>query len=735
MDFSSSAFSLFQTAIVLEGEVKARTEDLESTLNDLSEAYAQLQSVSAEAESAKQNLTSAIEAVSEGFALFDKDDRLVMCNTPFRTLMSDISRSLRPGVSFAKVTARFSGSRHIVLQKDQSRKDWEEFRLDKFRSPYSSFVQQLQEDRWIQVSNKKTASRSTVIFQTDITDLVRQERERRKRQLDEQSRNLQALIDQLPQGICMFSSELKLRAWNNQFVSLLNLHVKQVQPHAGFHRIWQEVTGHALFDSADECRDVSNWVTQVARPAFGGVEVQRSDGVTLWIGCEEMPDGGIVINLSDITTQKHANKILREANDLLEQRVDERTVELQKANDQLSQEIFERRAIETQLMGAKEEAEEANRGKTRFFAAASHDLLQPLNAARIFLSLLSDAGLNSKQKRYADRSDNAFASVELLLESLMDISRYDTGSVEPDIKSFPLRDLLESLLAELQPVADLKNIELVYMPTSQIVRSDPQLLRRIVQNFLSNATRYTETGKILLGVRNRGRSLEIQVLDTGLGILTEQHGEIFEEFHRLHKDSARQPGEPSAMGLGLAIVKRIARLLDHEIKVSSEFGRGSCFSIEVAIAEADQTVDFERKTSTRSLLPFSASNIILIENDLMILEGMVELLASWGVEVVPTVALDEAVEALTELGTAPGLVMADYHLDDETGIEAIEKIRADWGHSIPAVIITADRSEAVQNAARIRHIEQLHKPIKVTELQELLMRTANHEPQDIDPVS
>jgi len=732
MDFGNSAFSLFQTAIVLEGEVKARTEDLESTLSDLSDAYSELQQVSEEAERAKQNLTAAIEAVNEGFALFDKDERLVMCNTPFRTLMPDIGPSLAPGIPFAQVTELFSGSRHIVLRADQTRQDWQNFRLEKFRSPYSSFVQQLENDRWIQVSNKTTESGFTVIFQTDISDLVRHERERRERQLDEQSRTLQAIIDQLPQGICMFSNDLTLNAWNNQFIHLLNLPVRQVRPHVSFQRIWQEVTRNALPGSLAEYRRIADWVHQSARAAFSGAEIQHGDGVALWITCKQMPDGGVVINFADVTAQKRANEILREANDMLEQRVEERTVDLQDANNQLSQEIFERRAIEAKLMCAKEEAEDANRSKTQFLAAASHDLLQPLNAARIFLSLLCDADLNAKQKRYAERSDDAFASVELLLECLMDISRYDSGGVKPEISVFPLGDMLDKLCAEAQPVADIKKIELVKVPTSRLVRSDPQLLRRIVQNFLSNATRYTASGKVLIGVRQRGRNLEIQVLDTGPGIPSEQHEEIFEEFHRLHKDSAQQTGEPRAMGLGLAVVNRIARLLGHKIAVKSKVGLGSCFSVEVPLAAAGDLVPAAPAPvpDVKRSAPFGTSNVILIENDLTILEGMVELLANWGVAVIPTLSLDEALDSLAGIGVPPALVMADYHLDNETGIQAIEGIRAQWGAAIPAVIITADRSDEVQAAARARHIEQMHKPVKLAELQEYFVRIAKRTPED-----
>jgi PAS domain-containing protein len=233
-DFSGNGYSLFQTAILLEGQVSARTSDLKRTLEDLSDAYARLEDARDDAETAKQNLTSAIEAVSEGFALFDDAEELVMCNTPFRALLPDIEAKLMPGTPFPRIAELFSQSRHLVLDQHRTPDTWRKARIELFRKPNAAFIQKLSGDRWIQVSNKKTDAGATVVFQTDITDIVRGERLRRERELDEQSQVLQATLDHLPQGIAMFSKDLRLKAWNHRFIDLLSLPLRLVAPFAGF---------------------------------------------------------------------------------------------------------------------------------------------------------------------------------------------------------------------------------------------------------------------------------------------------------------------------------------------------------------------------------------------------------------------------------------------------------------------------------------------------------------------
>ena len=710
MDFSVTGFSLFQTAILLEDKVKVRTRDLESTLSDLSTAYSRLQEARDEAEVAKQNLTAAIEAVSEGFALFDDSERLVMCNSHFRALMPDIGVELVPGLSFQAMADLFASSRFLVLNPAQNKMSWRSRRIELFRKPAASFIQQFAADRWIQISNKKTHAGATVIFQTDITDTVRGERIQRERQLDEQSKILQATIDHLPQGICMFSRDLRLRAWNSRFIELLSLPVRNVVADASFERILNSLRGSLSAPTPQIAARLSSWLESPSSEALESIELMRIDGLILSISTNIMPDGGVVASFTDVTHERTATVALREAKLNLEQRVEERTGEL-------SREVMERRAIAAELISAKNAAEEANKDKTRFLAAASHDLLQPLNAARLFLTLLGEADLDQRQARLAEKANNAFASVEQLLESILDISRIDSGSVAAKVTSVSLSGLFATLTTEFQPIAEKKRLKLATVQSERFVKSDPGLLRRVIQNLMANAIRYTESGRVLLGVRSSGPNVRIEVWDTGMGIPAGKTKEVFEEFRRLSKDS---PAGTKAMGLGLAIVERISKLLGHEISVRSWPGHGSCFSITLPLAAFLERPAQTPDPSDRVSSDLRGLTAIVVENDLQILEGMVELLEMRGVKAVPTVSAEEALESMESMGEIPDVIVADYHLDAGTGIDAISQMRRACGHAIPAIIITADHTAAVESQIAAANVNLLYKPIRHTQFFDLL---------------
>ncbi|WP_119271758.1 hybrid sensor histidine kinase/response regulator [Taklimakanibacter deserti] len=704
-DFSVNGFSLFQTAILLEGQVSARTSDLKRTLEDLSDAYARLEDARDDAETAKQNLTSAIEAVSEGFALFNDAEELVMCNTPFRALLPDIEAKLLPGTSFPRIAELFAQSRHLVLDQHRSTDAWRKARIELFRKPNAAFIQKLSGDRWIQVSNKKTDTGATVVFQTDITDIVRAERVRRERELDEQSQILQATLDHLPQGIAMFSKDMRLKAWNHRFIDLLSLPLRLVAPLAGFERLW-EWAGKSVFAQDRKGRErIAAWIRSPAAD-LDPVELTRTDGSILSVSGKVMPDGGIVVSFADVTEERRASDALRDAKETLEQRVEERTVEL-------TREVIERRAIEVELIKARDKAEELTKSKTRFLAAASHDVLQPLNAARIFLSLLDGTGLDLRQQHFAGKVDKAFGSVEEVLGTLLDISRYDSGSVEANIVPASVAEILSTLAAEFQPLADQKQLSLRCRPSDLFALSDARLLRQIVQNLISNAIRYTARGGVLVGARRRGQTISIEVWDTGPGIPEDKRDFIFEEFRRLGQD---QPDAPKGAGLGLAIVRRIARLLDHRIEIRSRLGKGSRFAIEVPLCASPEREVKRQAEVERLPVDLASFTAIVIENDLVILEGMMELLQERGMRAIPAVSVGEALETLQSLEKTPDLIIADYHLDQGTGTEAIAALRSAVGHAIPAIAVTADYTTKVQAEVRRYGIAYLRKPIKTGEL-------------------
>ena len=508
----------------------------------------------------------------------------------------------------------------------------------------------------------------------------------------------------------MFSRDLQLRAWNSRFIELLSLPVRHVVAGASCERILGSLRSPLFSAAPQDAARLAGWIKTPSGAMLTNVELARFDGLIVSVSTNIMPDGGVVASFNDVTHERNATIALREAKENLEQRVEDRTVELRR-------EVMERRVIAAELIKAKNAAEEANKDKTRFLAAASHDLLQPLNAARLFLTLLGEADLDQRQARLADKANNAFASVEQLLESILDISRIDSGSVAANVTSVSLNELFATLYTEFQPIAEKKGLSLATVQSRRFVRSDPGLLRRVVQNLMANAIRYTESGRVLLGVRSCKRALRIEVWDTGMGIPAEKTKVVFEEFRRLDKKS---PAGPKAMGLGLAIVERISKLLDHEINVRSWPGHGSCFSITLPAAPPKKKPAQAQANSGHRSSNLAGLTAIVIENDLQILEGMAELLETRGVKAIPTVSAEEALEAVESVGAAPDVIVADYHLDTGTGVEAIRQLRDTCGKNIAAIVITADYTAEVETQIAAENVTLLYKPIRQAQFFEAL---------------
>lgn len=366
------------------------------------------------------------------------------------------------------------------------------------------------------------------------------------------------------------------------------------------------------------------------------------------------------------------------------------------------------------LAEAKAEAERANQSKTRFLAAASHDLLQPLNAARLFLSALSETECHPRARQLIGSTEAAFESIERLLASLLDISKLDAGVMAAEPRDVPLGPLLRALAAEFAPLAERKGLELRAVPTSAVVRTDPDLLLRILRNLLSNAVRYTPEGRVLLGVRRRGGGLAVEVGDTGIGIPPERQAEIFEEFRRLGTDAdARDRG----FGLGLAIVERIARLLGHPVEVRSRVGRGARFIL--GLPAGGPLPDAAEPEVRRGPVPgrLEGALVVVIENERAIRDGMRALLETWGCEVLGSPSAAEALSALQAARRRPDLVIADYHLDrDELGPLAVASLREAFGGPLPGLVITADRTPEVRERLAAAGLPTLAKPVRPHQL-------------------
>ncbi|MBD9456391.1 hybrid sensor histidine kinase/response regulator [Pseudomonas sp. PDM05] len=403
-------------------------------------------------------------------------------------------------------------------------------------------------------------------------------------------------------------------------------------------------------------------------------------------------------------------------NDELEQRVAARTDELLEANHNLQQQIAQREQIEQDLRDARDAAQAANRSKDKYLAAASHDLLQPLNAARLLIATLRERQLPDVERVLVERTHQALEGAEDLLTDLLDISRLDQAAVKPDVALYRLDEVFAPLVSEFQSVAQAAGLNLRVHTGHYAVRTDLRLLTRILRNFLSNACRYTDDGCILLGARRRGDCLRLEVWDTGRGIAADRLEAIFLEFNQLDVGRA---ADRKGVGLGLAIVERIAEILGYPIAVRSWPGRGSMFSIEVPLSAEMPLAISQLPVQPTTGNPLPGRRLLVIDNETSILESMSALLEQWGCEVLT--ATDQAGAMAALQGRAPELILADYHLDHGVvGCEVVKQLREHFACKIPAVIITADRTDQCRRALRRLEAPLLNKPVKPGKLRAVL---------------
>lgn len=395
----------------------------------------------------------------------------------------------------------------------------------------------------------------------------------------------------------------------------------------------------------------------------------------------------------------------------LEQEVDARTRDLERAMADLSERNRE-------LAIARAAAEEANRSKTRFLRAASHDLLQPLSAARLFLTALTDTTLDPLQVELTERLAGAFESVEELMHAVLDISRLDSQRIEFHRKPVHLDDLFRRLAIEYAPMAETKGLAFSFVPTSAVVDSDPVFLRRIAQNLISNAIKYTQEGRVLVGARRRGNRVWLEIHDTGIGIPVGDRSRIFDEFQRVGRE-----GVAPGMGLGLSIVRRACAKLGHPIAVESETGRGTVFRVSLPLIEPDETGRHEVIQRTPAAL--RGRVVLVVENDPNMRRAY-ELVLRDQLGMVPRIAGGTA-EALATMGEEPpDLILADYNLDNgDTGLAAIHALREAAGVPVPAIMVTAQRASDIARACGDADVPLLEKPIRREELQQLLQRILN----------
>ncbi|HKH34873.1 MAG TPA: PAS domain-containing hybrid sensor histidine kinase/response regulator, partial [Beijerinckiaceae bacterium] len=483
---------------------------------------------------------------------------------------------------------------------------------------------------------------------------------------------LQHALDHARQGITVLDRDLRLLAWNRAFIDLYELPPELVRIGVGLDEVirFNAARGSYGPGPSDEL------VEQRIHSFVHDTEPQRirlhPTGRVIEVRSNNLPGGGFVTTYTDVTETVAEEEARERANELLEQRVRERTEELTRLNEQLTQ--------------AKAQADEANISKTRFLAAASHDILQPLNAARLYATSLVDRDRDAGDSGLAENVDASLDAVEEILTALLDISRLDTGAMKPEWTSFRVDELFRQLHREFEPIAAERGLHLAFVPSSLTIRSDRRLLRRLLQNLISNAIKYTPHGRVLVGARRRGERLRLEVWDTGLGIPESQQKLVFREFQRLDQGAKVARG----LGLGLSIVERIARVLDHPLSLASKPSQGTVFRLEapVVAAQAPTVLPLERQRAPAT--PLAGLLVLAIDNEPSILQGMRTLLTGWGCEVITADTLEAAREAIVA-GRPPEVIIADYHLDQGDGFQVIAALRAALAAELPAILATADR--------------------------------------------
>lgn len=696
---SGLAYRQFERAALLESDVRERTRDLERTLDLLQDSNQRLELSRLETESARRTLAEAIETIDEGFGLFDAQDRLALFNSRFCQHLPDVRADLRLGMDFNAYVKRISRSRGLDLPPGQSSADWAAERLRKHRDQRVVFNVALHSDLWLQVSEHRTSEGGTVILQTDVSDLIQVEREAQDRLRDEQARILQATLDHLNQGVCIFDNRLKLRGWNSKIAGFLPLPQQRISMGMDFVQLLDGLRYQLEFRDGFDADRLHRWAARKTGRLPIAFEIVRADRRIFSAFAQEMPDKGFVISFTDVTMEREAAETLFEMNEQLERRVRDRTFELGQA---------------------LAEAERANATKSRFVAAASHDLLQPLSAAKLFVSSLTDRLESDEMRGVLRKAESALLGAQQIIEALLDISKLDSGKFTLKQQTLHLSDIFDPLQNELAPVAQAKGLDLRMLDCSLTVRSDPAYLRRIVQNLLTNAIRYTDQGRILVGVRRIGDMARIEVWDTGRGIPHEDQSAIFQEFHRLHGNVSE-----GGLGLGLAIVERACNALGHPLSLWSEPGRGSCFSLGVPIATPDMpnpASDTPPLSTAMEAVPGTLT--LLVENDDAFAAALSMVLESMGGEVLHVHSGEEALTLLEDIQLVPDALLLDYQLGKGmTGTELYRVISARYG-AVHAAIVSADRTLELRRMCKALDLPLLSKPVDKARLQSFVAQAA-----------
>ncbi|NRA83335.1 MAG: PAS-domain containing protein [Gammaproteobacteria bacterium] len=515
---------------------------------------------------------------------------------------------------------------------------------------------------------------------------------------------MQGAIEHASEGMSVIDEHYNLMAWNQRYVDLFNYP-------KGFLTVGKPIAQLIRFNAlrgfcgkGDVEEHVDRRMDRVKQGVSYYFERTRPDGKVIKMQGNPMPDGGFVTTFSDITQYREVERELTIAKEELEARVLARTMELSLTNEH--------------LLVAKEKVEQVNLSKTRFMAAIGHDLMQPLNAARLFTASLLQQEHSDPQIRetVSHIADSLKASGQLLAD-LLDISRLESGSIEVSKSNFKISQLLNNFDAEFGAMAADYSVTFCTVKSSAVVYSDINLLRRIVQNFLTNAFRYGSGAKVLLGCRRQGDSLSIEVWDQGKGIPKDRVEDIFMEFKRLENSSVY---DRNGLGLGLAIVDRVSKVLGHRIDLRSEVDRGSVFSVNVPLVKNFKIKDITPMPSIGNS-QLVGVKVLCIDNEEKILVGLELLLKRWHCEVSLAKNLDQAIALIDQSDELPDIMLADYHLDNgESGLDAMDALREKYQQKIPGVLITADTRKALVEEVEGKDYRYMAKMVRPAALRAVI---------------
>ena len=642
-----------------------------------------------------QLLKSTLENMTEAVALINENNELETWNQQFLEFAGLKEADVKRGVKYNQLLANSALREVPALPMDECLND----------DGFGETEVVLESGIVLLFKSHLIPSGGMLNTFTDIT-----ERSHHQRALQESEQRIRLITDAMPALISYVNKDMCYEFVNREFEKW-------------YHRSRSEIISHHLRNVLGE-QTFSNLQIYIERAMLGQsvnfeVETTLDNGNSRISNKTYIPHFDQERNVvgffaleQDVTEQRRTAKALKHAYDYMEQRVNQRTKKISEINAQLRKEIEDRQLAQIHLLEAKREAEHANESKSKFLAATSHDLLQPMNSARLFVSALAEQTLQPEAQKLTSSLSYSLENLESLITALVDISKLEAGLIEPVLDDFAVEDLMSNLENEFRQQAEARGLKFRFRNSSRVVNSDGYLLARILRNLLSNAIRYTNEGAILLGARRRAHGLEIQVCDTGIGIPEDKLSDIFQEFNRVE---AKKRRHDQGLGLGLAIVDKLSTVMNHKIHVTSVEGKGSCFTVTLPYGTQRLTSDLPRKSAVQDRFNshLEGANLLIIDNDEAICAGMEELLGGWGIQVTSVQTLEDLGKEGWLKDLQPDIIVADYHLDDgDTGFDALEIVERELGTGTPVIMITANYTNELRQSVRAKGYSLLNKPVK-----------------------